>query len=286
MTTTQLLLVVFGTLAFFAIGSFTCVIIDRLPLRLDEPNEYDELWETNTWSMVLGGNSRCSSCGEPVRAYDNIPVVSWIVLRGRCRGCGERIPSFHPLVELAAPVLFLVSVWALGADWKLLLVLWFIPVALAITVIDFRTFMVPTRIVWPALGVSVVLAVIATVLTGEWERLLGAAIGVAVMAGPLWFIWYVTSKKMGFGDVRLATFVGFNVGFFAYTGSGGALEPMSAVFLSIIAVALAALLGLVIGLPAGLVGGLKAKVPFGPSMLAAGLICMLAAAPILEPFTV
>ncbi len=101
MSTAEILMLVFGTLAFVAIGSFTCVVIDRLPLALDEPNEFGELWDTRPWREVFGGRSRCSSCGAEVTAADNIPVVSWLVLRGRCRGCGERIPAFHPVVEFA-----------------------------------------------------------------------------------------------------------------------------------------------------------------------------------------
>ena len=86
MTPAQIVLLVGGILIAFVIGSFTNVIIDRLPLELDEPNEFGELYDTRPWAEVLGGRSRCSSCGEPVRPSDNIPVVSWILLRGRCRG--------------------------------------------------------------------------------------------------------------------------------------------------------------------------------------------------------
>jgi len=104
---TELVGVLFGTLAFAAIGSFTCVIIDRLPLKLDEPNEYGELWDTRPWRDVLGGHSRCSSCGIPVRAIDNVPVLSWLILRGRCRACRAPISPRYPIVELAAGALAL-----------------------------------------------------------------------------------------------------------------------------------------------------------------------------------
>lgn len=273
MSAASLFLVVFGALGFLAIGSFTCVIIDRLPLKLDEPNRFGELWDTRPWSQVLGGRSRCSTCGEPVRSIDNIPVLSWLLLRGKCRGCGDRIPGFHPAVELAAPLLFLASIWALGTtDWRLVVLLWFIPVALAVAVIDFRTLIVPTRIVWPALGVSVVLAVAAAGLEGNWIWLRSAAIGLAVMAGPLFIIWFIYPKGMGFGDVRLATFVGFNVGFFASQNS-----ISGPVILTVIAMGIAAVLGVVIGIVALGARGRKAQVPFGPSMLAAGFICMVLA---------
>lgn len=278
MTTTQLILVVFGAIAFFALGSFTCVVIDRLPRRLDEENKFGELWDTNTWSHVLGGSSRCSSCGEPIRVYDNIPVIAWLLLRGKCRGCGQPIPAFHLLVELAAPVLFLLSVWALGADWRLLMVGWLIPVGLAISVIDLRTFMVPTRLVWPALAVTLVLAVVVAAIEDEWMWLASGVIGIIVLAGPLFAIWWMMPRGMGFGDVRLATLVGFNVGFFAGTNLA------HAAFLTVIALALASTLGLVLGLAAMGARGRKAKVPFGPTIMLGGYMCMLFAAQILEPF--
>lgn len=278
MSTIDVVLIVFGTLAFFAIGSFTCVIIDRLPLALDDPNDFGELWETNSWSHVFGGRSRCSTCGTDVRPVDNIPIVSYLMLRGRCRGCGERIPAYHPMVELAAPGLFLLAVWALGIHPILIPVMWFIPVALAIAVIDLHTFMVPTRIVWPALAVSVVLSVIAAALEGEWTWLVSGLIGLVVLAGPLFLIWFLMPQGMGFGDVRLATLVGFNIGFYA-TG-----EYLGAALLTVMSLAMASILGVILGLGAIRARGRKAKVPFGPTMVLAGYLCMIFAEPILGPF--
>jgi len=176
---TQLALVVLGTLIFLAIGSFVCVIIDRLPVHSEEPNDYGEHWDTRPWGEVFGGTSRCSTCGEPVRPIDNIPVVSYLLLRGRCRGCGERIPGFHPFVELLVPLLFLGAVFTVGIDdWRILPLLWLIPVGVAVAVIDQRTLIVPTRIIWPAFAVAVALCVLTSGLEGEWGWLLNAAVGV------------------------------------------------------------------------------------------------------------
>jgi leader peptidase (prepilin peptidase)/N-methyltransferase len=276
----EIVLVVFGTLIYFAIGSFTCVIIDRLPVALDGPNQYGDLWDTRPWGEVFGGHSRCSSCGAPVRPYDNIPVVSWLLLKGRCRGCGERIPGFHPLVELACPLLFLGLVWAIGGTWQLLVVLWLIPIGVAVAVIDLRTFIVPTRLVWPGFFVTVALSVVAAGVEGEWGWLLSAAIGLAVFAGPLFAIWFIHPKGMGFGDVRLATLLGWSVGFYA------GVRPMAAVFLSICCMVIAAILGLVLGVVGLGLRGRKAQVPFGPSMIIATFLCIAFAAQILEPFDV
>ena len=270
----------FGTIAFLAIGSFTCVVIDRLPLQLDEENRFGELWDTRPWSEVFGGTSRCSSCGTAVRPWQNIPVISWFALRGRCSSCGAPIPGFHPWVELASPLLFLGAVWAIGLDWALLPVLWLIPVGLAIAVIDLRTLIVPTRIVWPAFFVSVALTVVVAAVEGEWSLLLSALIGLAVLAGPFFVLWFLLPSAMGFGDVRLAVLLGWIVGFYAGT------DLFAAVILALICMTAAALLGLVIGVGAMGLRGRKAKVPFGPALVISAYGCVVLAAQILEPFGV
>lgn len=278
MTMTPILIVVFGALGFAAIGSFVCVVIDRLPLPLDEPNQYGEVWDTRPWGEVLGGTSRCSSCGIAVRPHQNIPVLSWGLLRGQCRSCGDRIPVYHPIVELSAPLLFLLSIWAIGLDWKILLALWLIPVGLAVAIIDLHTFMVPTRIVWPAFFVSVGLAILVAGVEGHWRWLLSALIGTAVVAGPLFVIWFAFPRGMGFGDVRLATLVGFNVGFFAGD------QLIGAAMVGVICLALSSFVGIIVGFAAIGARGRKAKVPFGPPLLVSGYLCMLLAPQILSPF--
>jgi leader peptidase (prepilin peptidase)/N-methyltransferase len=274
----EIVAVVVGVAAFLAIGSFTCVVIDRLPLQLAEENRFGEFWDTRPWPEVFGGTSRCSSCGAAVRPSQNIPVVSWIALRGRCSSCGERIPGFHPWVELLAPLLFLGAIWSMGLTWQLLPVLWLIPVGLAIAVIDLRTLIVPTRIVWPALLVSVALTVLVAAIEGEWSMLLSALIGVGVLAGPLFVLWFAMPSAMGFGDVRLTVFLGWNLGFYA-----GA-DLFAPVILALICMTVAALLGLVIGMVALGLRGRKAKVPFGPALVIATYGCIVLAPQILDPF--
>ena len=262
-----------------AVGSFTNVIIDRLPVALEEPNEFGELWDTRPWREVLGGTSRCSSCGIEVRPIDNIPVVSFIMLRGKCRGCGEKIPRFHTFVELLVPLLVVAAVLQLGLVAALIPVLWLIPAGVAIGVIDFNTLIVPTKLVWPTFAGSVLIAVGISAYESSWRPLLGAVIGVAVMAGPLFALWWVLYTKMGLGDVRLAVLLGWNIGYAAMSVSD---RPVSTVFLTLAAVTLAAALGIVLGIV--LQAGFGTKVPFGPPLLAGALFCMLYAEPILRPF--
>lgn len=271
---------VFGALAFASIGSFTCVIIDRLPIHLDEPNSYGEEWDTRPWAEVFGGHSRCSTCGTQVRPVDNIPILSWLILRGKCRSCGEPIPVFHPVVELLCLLLFLGAMWTVGWGWLILPALWLIPVGVAIAAIDLRTLIVPTRLVWPSLFVAVVLTTSAAIAEGQFGRLGAAGVGLVTLAGPLFLLWFLMPKGMGFGDVRLATLLGWTVGFYAGT------RPIAGLPMLIVCLALAAIIGLVVGIVVLGARGRKAKVPFGPALIAASLFCIAAAPQILEPFGV
>ena len=113
---------------------------------------------------------------------------------------------------------------------------------------------------------------------GEWGWLLSGLLGVAVLAGPLFLIWFIHPQGMGFGDVRLAVLLGWNVGFYAGTPMVGAA------ILALICIALSALVGIVYGIVAMGVRGRGAKVPFGPALVAAALFCMAMAGPVLDPF--
>ena len=276
-------LIVFGVIASFLIASFTNVVIDRLPLALDEPNEYGELWDTRPWSEVVGGRSRCSECGAEVKATDNVPVVSYVLLRGRCRSCGEPFGAFHLVVELFIPLLVVLVTWSVvhfdGWTWALLVYLPLVPIGVAVAVIDMRTLIVPTRIVWPAAALLAVLAVIAAALAGEWTWVMGAAVGAVAMAAPLFLIWFIVPTGMGFGDVRLTVALGIAVGVAATTTGRG--WPW-VIVLCMFALGLAAIVGLLMGVPGLLIG--RRHVPFGPALVAGALLCVALAQPILEPF--
>lgn len=272
------IVLVAGCFVFLAVGSFTCVVIDRLPVPLDEPDQYGDVFASRAWGEVIGGNSHCSQCQAHIAWYDNVPVASWVMLRGRCRSCGVKIDLYHPLVELAAPVAFVLALWALGVTWLLLPVLWFIPVALAIAVIDFRILIVPTRIVWPATAVMVILGVISAGFTGDWGRLLSAVIAMLALAGPLFLLWFALPAGMGFGDVRLSVMVGLLVGF--YSGDNLA----QAALLGLMALLGASVIGVLYGLLGLVVGGKGTKIPFGPALVSSGFACALLAPQILDPW--
>jgi len=236
------MLIVMATLFGLAIGSFSCVVIDRLPVPLDEPNEFGERFTMRPWAEVAGGRSRCSACGTDVPAHLNVPVFAWLFLRGRCKNCGASIGAFHPMVEASVPLLWLALAWALGWGWTLVPMLWFVPVAVIVGVIDLRTLMVPTKLVWPAAGISVVLIVASAVGLGETAVVVGALLGAAVLSGALFIIWFAKPGGLGFGDVRLAVLIGLHIG--ALVGTGGMILVVFSVVLTI---GVAAVVGLILG---------------------------------------
>lgn len=281
MTPTEIVLAVFGVLGAFAVGSFLCVVIERMPVLLDEPDRFGDLYGMRPWGEVLGGSSRCSGCGADIRPYDKIPTISWLVLRGKCRTCGDRIPGFHPLVELAVPAISVGLVLALGWGWRSVPALWLVPVGVAVAAIDFRVFMVPTRIVWPAFFVSLALSGVAVAVENQPRWLLGGIVGLLAFAGPLFLIWFALPGGMGFGDVRLATLLGWTVGFTAIDGSW-----MTALFVAITALLGAAFVGIILSIIGVTARGRHAKVPFAPSMILSVLLCIAFAEELIAGFEI
>lgn len=287
MNTTQLVLVgVFAALAGACVGSFVGVIVDRMPYPLDEPDEFGDLWGTRTWREVVGGESRCSDCGADLRRSDNIPVFGWIRLRGRCRACSAPIPRYLLLLEVLVPALGAFVVWRLGGlHWVLLPALWLIPAGVAVAAIDIRSFIVPTKIIWPAFAVSVVLTISAALLDSHPRYLLGALVGVACLSGPLFIVWFVLPSGMGFGDVRLTVLLGWTVGYVAMT-IGASDRVIQSVFMAVMCLGIAAVVGIVFSVVGLGARGRKAKVPFGPPLVFAALVCIGYAGNILRFFQI
>lgn len=230
-------------------GSFLTVLIHRVPAG----------------ESVLRPRSRCPSCGTPLRAVDNVPVVSWIALRGRCHSCRARIPAVYPLTELATGALFVaVALWY--QDWWVAAMLApFTGVLVALAVIDARTKKLPNRILYPSIVAAAVYLVVARLFGGEVD-LVDAAIGFLAYGGGLLVVALVAPRGMGMGDVKLVAFVGLVLG-------AVALES----------VAVAAGLGIAFGGVAAIVAllggaGRKHALPFGP-FLAAGAIAAVFAGP-------
>jgi leader peptidase (prepilin peptidase)/N-methyltransferase len=174
------------------IGSFLNVVAHRLPRR----------------ESLISPGSHCPNCDHPVRPYDNLPVISWLLLRGRCRDCGEHISARYPLVEALTAVLF-AAVVAVHFDDLPRMVLGIVLIAFLVplTLIDLETQTLPDRLTAPA---AVLALVLGTALdpAGEPERIVAA-----VAAGLFFFVaWYVRPGGMGFGDVKLVAVLGLFLG--------------------------------------------------------------------------
>ena len=248
---------VFGIFGLL-IGSFLNVVIYRIPAG----------------KSIVSPPSACGSCGARIRSYDNIPVLSWLLLRGKCRDCGAAFSVRYPLVELGTGVFFaIVALWvfssgdggslastgALSAQIIVLVAfLYLAAVSVALAMIDLDTHTLPNKILLPAYPVGAVLLTAAALVAGEPGRLLSALIGAAALFGLYLALALISPGGMGLGDVKLAGVLGLYLGWLGYAplivGAFGA-------FL------LGGLFG--IGLLVTRKAGRRSSIPFGPWMLLA-----------------
>ena len=235
----------FGMIA----GSFASVLAHRVPRG--------EPW--------VAGRSHCTSCGETIAAYDNIPVLSWLVLRGRCRSCRARIPARYPLTELAMAALFAATVIVLGTDdaGELALGLSFCAVLVVVTLTDLEQRIIPNTVLAGGAIVGLVL-VAATDASSLPDRAI-AAFGAG---GFLLAFALAYPRGMGMGDVKLAAVMGLYL--------GRAVIPAL-----MVAVLAGALVGLVLMARDG-AAARKRAVPFGPFLALGGVVGLLAGDQILD----
>jgi len=246
-----LLLSIVGLLGL-AVGSFLNVVIHRVPR--------DE-------SLVAPG-SHCPHCGCAVRNLHNVPVLGWLMLRGRCADCTAPISARYPLVEAATAALFVAVAAKFGLSWELPAYLYLAAVAIALAAIDLDVMRLPDAIVLPSYLVAAVLLVPVAVLHDDWA----AIIRGLVAAATLWMFYKLLAlipRGMGGGDVKLAPLLGLYLGWLGWS-----------------AVAVGAFAAFLIG---GIVGAAllvfrraarKSRIPFGPYMLAGAFLAVFASAPI------
>ena len=230
------------------VGSFLNVVIARLP----------------EGESLMHPGSRCPHCGHPVRPYDNVPVLSWLWLRGRCRDCGEPISARYPLVEALTAVLCALVVVAKGADedaWLgIALVLTLVPV----TFIDLDHRIIPNRIVGP----SAVVALVILALT-DADALPDHLIAAAAAGGFFLIAALAYPRGMGMGDVKLAALLGL------YLGSSVAPALLAAMLSG-------TLVGGAIIARKGVAEGRKTAVPFGPFLALGALVGLFAGPEIVD----
>ena len=251
------LLIVGCAVLGLAIGSFLNVVIYRVPRG----------------QSIVAPPSACPSCAAPILARDNVPVVSWLVLRGRCRHCGAAISVQYPLVELTTAALFAGVAARLGVAWDLPAFLAFAAGLVALAWIDGKRLILPRAVVYPTLVAVVALLVLAAAVDHEWHRLLvGAACAAAW--GLLFFLMNLASPRiLGFGDVRLAPVLGLALG---WLGVGDVLLGFFA----------ANLIGAVVGIALLATQRIRRDqpIPYGVFLAAGALVALYAGPELLAPF--
>jgi leader peptidase (prepilin peptidase)/N-methyltransferase len=253
-----------------AIGSFLNVVVYRVPAGM---------------SVAVPASS-CPGCGHEIRRRDNVPVVSWLVLRARCRDCGAPISARYPLVEAATGLLFVaVTLLSVLAPWStlaapdgvpgtihaailLVALLYLMAISISLTLIDLDTHRLPNRVVLPAYIVLPVLLLAASAVTGDWGAALRGLIGLVVLGGTYLALALAVPGGMGLGDVKLAGVLGLVL---AYLGWGPLAVGSFAAFLlgGTFAVVL-----LVVRR-----AGRRSGIPFGPWMLAGAWLGIAVGAP-------
>ena len=215
------------------VGSFLNVVVHRVPLG----------------ESVVRPRSRCPGCGTELAWYDNVPVVSWLVLRGRCRTCARPISVRYPVVELVTAAVFGLFAGRLGAVWELAAFEYLAAIGVALAAIDLDTRRLPDRIVLPAYLVTGLALGGAGLIERDWSALLRAALGGAALFAFYDVLAFIKPSGMGLGDVKLSGVLGMYLGL------------------------------IVVGR-----AGRKSRIPYGPYMVAGAFAGVLWGAPIADGY--
>lgn len=245
------------------VGSFLNVVILRVPVRMEwqwkrdarEILDLPAVEESEPPGIVIKG-SHCPQCGHVLSAWENIPVLSWLLLRGRCRGCGTRISLQYPLVELLTGLAFGIVVWQFGMSWQSVAALAFTAILIAASGIDVRTTLLPDTLTLPLLWLGLLISLLP-VFVDSHAAIIGAAAGYLSLWSVFWLFKLLTGKEgMGYGDFKLLA----------------ALCAWSGISALIPTLLMSSLIGAIVGsLWLSLRGKDKATpIPFGPYLAAAG----------------
>lgn len=263
-----------------AIGLVLGSFVNALIWRLHEQSQYfDDEGKAKKLSRddkkrlkelsIAKGRSMCSKCGHSLSAWDLIPVVSWIALRGRCRYCKQKIDD-NPVIEIALPLLLVVTYifWPYSFENQLdysLLAVWVMIMTcfIALAVYDARWYLLPDKIVLPLTVLSVLFVLLRSYNAGDITQVFQALVASLVISG-IFLMMYVVSKGtwIGFGDVKLAVSLGLIVG---------------APLMALLVIFVASLIGTLVALPQLLTSGngMKQTIPFGPYLLVGTVLIFL-----------
>ena len=249
------------------IGSFLNVVIYRIPKMMQrESDNYvasesgKELPHTDRFNLMVP-RSACPHCGHQITAMENIPVVSWLALRGKCRACKAPISPRYPAIELLTGIVSALMVWSFGSGAAGLATLVFAWMLIAMTFIDFDTQLLPDDLTYPLLWLGL-LVNLHGMFVPLHEAVIGAAAGYMILWSIYWLFKLVTGKEgMGYGDFKLLAALGAWLGW-------GMLPTI---------ILLSSVVGAVVGISLIVLTkhGRDKPIPFGPYLAAAGLIALL-----------
>lgn len=258
---------VFGVLGLL-IGSFLNVVIYRFPLMLEAQWKAEcaeqagkDLPAAKTFNLMVP-RSRCLKCDHQIRWYENIPVLSYLFLRGKCSACATPISLRYPLVELATGAVFFYCAWTWGATPTALVWSGFAAAILALAFIDWDTTLLPDDITLPLLWSGLIAAALQWTTVGLSSAVWGAVAGYVSLWLVYWAFKLITGKDgMGFGDFKLFAALGAWFGW-------QALVPI---------ILMASVIGAVVGIAMKFSSGLRegGYVPFGPFLAGSGLTAMI-----------
>jgi leader peptidase (prepilin peptidase) / N-methyltransferase len=229
-------------------GSFLTVVVHRTPLK----------------RSIVAPRSACPRCGTEIRARDNIPVASYLLLRGRCRHCQHHISAEYPVVEALTAALFVAASLLVHPTPVAALIAPFLGIMVAVALIDARHRIIPNAVMYPSL-LAFAIALAAVALAGRGVSLAGAGLGLLAFGGGLLLVALVSPRGMGMGDVKLAALIGLVLGALGWRYVG------AAVLLAVLAGGAGAILTLVRG------GSRKDAMPFGPYLAGGAVLSALAA---------
>jgi leader peptidase (prepilin peptidase) / N-methyltransferase len=243
-----------------AIGSFLNVVIYRVPAG----------------ESIVSPPSKCPNCGAEIRNRHNVPVLGWLMLRGKCYDCKAPISARYPLVEALTGALFAVvtlRVLHLDLPWALPAYLYFVAIGVALTMIDVDTKRLPNAIVLPSYPVLAVLLTISAGVERDWWSLARAGIGAAILFAFYLVLTFAYPAGMGMGDVKLSGVLGGILGYLSWS-----------------TLAVGAFGGFLLGSLGGIFvlatrrGNRKTAIPFGPYMIAAAMLAIFIAQPAADAY--
>ena len=263
-------------LVSLCVGSFLNVVIYRLPLMMQrewqsecrllleselKSNKADESESLNSTFNLVKPNSTCPKCKTAIKAWQNIPVVSWLFLKGKCASCSNLISARYPIVEAITALLSLVVAYKLGATEQALLYIAITWALVALTFIDIDHMLLPDQITLPLVWLALIAAVLGYTVTPT-DAIIGAACGYLSLWSVFWLFKLLTGKEgMGYGDFKLLAVFGALLGWQSLL----TIILLSSVVGAIIGIALLTIQGKDKATP----------IPFGPYLAIAGWITML-----------